>query len=400
MDVNDNNNYSSSSPHRLPTVSASQALQDRNLPRGRRLSTGLPSLDVSLMETGARTGGTVQASPGGVLRGQLTEIYGPPGVGKTSLAMQLSNNALREGSQVAWIDCAALLPGPRFLSMLSRTAASAETSSDAQINTESVDGVLCHFHHYCAPTLAHLLALLLHPNPSFPPKDTSLIVVDGISLLFSLAFPRLSEEHPRLEEASKYPSAKKQESRQWASARRWAVMGDLAAAANKLAALQSIAILMISQTAVKMKADDGAILSPPLSTPVWDRAISSRIVLFRDQASSILAPKNISQGRTEAHVHFASAMEGRNGSPLGDPTIHPVPFIVTPHGLQQVEIPESVTGDNTPADVSSAHVKRKRKQVDDSEQEEELSGVSDGDYGWGGNDATEGHGFLQHSDDA
>lgn len=80
---------------RMPTVSASQALQEiSSSASSRQLLTGLKELDcVSLSKDGRR---------GVILRGQVTEIYGPPGVGKTALAMQVAANALDVGKKVAW----------------------------------------------------------------------------------------------------------------------------------------------------------------------------------------------------------------------------------------------------------------------------------------------------------
>jgi len=70
----------------MPTVSAAQALQDLNSPATRCVSTGLRGLDCALQnrEAEALTADTERLY-GGVSRGQLTEVYGPPGVGKTAL---------------------------------------------------------------------------------------------------------------------------------------------------------------------------------------------------------------------------------------------------------------------------------------------------------------------------
>jgi len=68
---------------RLPTVSAAQALHD--LEDGDSInfiSTGLPALDASLTP-GLGAPGTAPG-PGGIQKGQLTEIWGPPGAGKTA----------------------------------------------------------------------------------------------------------------------------------------------------------------------------------------------------------------------------------------------------------------------------------------------------------------------------
>lgn len=70
---------------RLPTLSASQALHNLSSTPRRPISTGLSSLDAALQgrDHDASSQG---ALPGGLSRGELTEVYGPPGVGKTALA--------------------------------------------------------------------------------------------------------------------------------------------------------------------------------------------------------------------------------------------------------------------------------------------------------------------------
>lgn len=64
----------------MPTVSAAQALYAPS----RCISTSLPGLDSALQN---REVATVvdDILPGGFSRGKVTEIYGPPGVGKTAL---------------------------------------------------------------------------------------------------------------------------------------------------------------------------------------------------------------------------------------------------------------------------------------------------------------------------
>jgi len=69
---------------RMPTVSAAQALEDLKSSPTRCISTGLPLLDYALQN---REPQLQETGPfyGGVSRGRVTEIYGPPGVGKTAL---------------------------------------------------------------------------------------------------------------------------------------------------------------------------------------------------------------------------------------------------------------------------------------------------------------------------
>src|SRR6476659_2000580 len=55
-----------------------------------RLSTGLALLDETI--------------DGGLPRGRLTELVGPPGTGRTGLACTIAAHATRAGETIAWID--------------------------------------------------------------------------------------------------------------------------------------------------------------------------------------------------------------------------------------------------------------------------------------------------------
>jgi RecA/RadA recombinase len=69
---------------RLPTVSASAALDELTNEAGSNISTGLTELDRALA-TNSSLNGPEDECPGGILRGQVTELWGPPGAGKTAL---------------------------------------------------------------------------------------------------------------------------------------------------------------------------------------------------------------------------------------------------------------------------------------------------------------------------
>lgn len=87
MDTIHGSSLDLSSIHRLPTVSAAQALEDFEGTQNHHISTGLPVLDAS----------------NGIQKGSVTEIWGPPGVGKTAFGIQLTANCLREGGGVVWM---------------------------------------------------------------------------------------------------------------------------------------------------------------------------------------------------------------------------------------------------------------------------------------------------------
>lgn len=68
----------------MPTVSAAQALDELSRDASRQVSTSLPDLDRAL--TGSASGlSAEQEDKGGIQKGQVTEVWGPPGVGKTAL---------------------------------------------------------------------------------------------------------------------------------------------------------------------------------------------------------------------------------------------------------------------------------------------------------------------------
>jgi RecA/RadA recombinase len=68
----------------MPTVSAAQALQDLKWSHTRCISTGLDLLD-AFLQNRESVSSDVEPLYGGVSRGKVTEVYGPPGIGKTAL---------------------------------------------------------------------------------------------------------------------------------------------------------------------------------------------------------------------------------------------------------------------------------------------------------------------------
>ena len=70
----------------MPTVSAAQALEDLKSSPTRCISTGVSALDYALQNTEPQLPET-ERFYGGVSRGKVTEVYGPPGVGKTALGL-------------------------------------------------------------------------------------------------------------------------------------------------------------------------------------------------------------------------------------------------------------------------------------------------------------------------
>jgi RecA/RadA recombinase len=69
----------------LPTVSATEALQKLQAAPAKNVSTGLPRLDVLLAQkSNAQAVEGLVESRKGFSCGQVVDIYGPPGSGKTA----------------------------------------------------------------------------------------------------------------------------------------------------------------------------------------------------------------------------------------------------------------------------------------------------------------------------
>lgn len=73
------------SPDRLPTISAAEAFDELNGDALRQVSTGLPDLDRALAGITSSLLTEQDGEGGGIQKGQVTEIWGPPGVGKSAL---------------------------------------------------------------------------------------------------------------------------------------------------------------------------------------------------------------------------------------------------------------------------------------------------------------------------
>ncbi|MCJ1397256.1 hypothetical protein MMC11_000448 [Xylographa trunciseda] len=378
MGDQDVSNFTPPSSHRLPTVSASEALRTLSTSHSLVVSTGLPQLDHILQGKDFQSPSQEPFS-GGLARGQITEVYGPPGVGKTTFAIQGAANVLHTGDSVVWIDTGKPIVGSRLKDVISDLSlASYQDTLTSFPQTRSPSELLKRLHYFFTPTLPHLLALVAHLSPSFPPEDTSLIVVDAVSPLFATAFPRAVEGLD-----NNQASGKKNEALQWAASRRFSVMSDFLARLAKLAAMKNIAILLISQTTTKVKTEYGAVLRPALSTRAWDAGIHNRIVLFRDWEAT--HDQQGRENRTKA-IRFAGVVKIANVAYEGLGKV--VSFTIEQSGLKEIAIPRNTSPSTVLPMLQGPTLKRKREVVADSQSEEEDVG-SDDEFGWAGEDSLE-----------
>ena len=146
-------------------------------------------------------------------------------------------------------------------------SAPGETSSET-----ASDQLRTHFHHIAAPTLAHVLALFMHPPASFPQSGTSLVVIDSLSTLIDNAYPRNTDDRLK----------NKTDQSKWAAGRRYAVINDLIATFTKFAALHDVALVITCQTITRIRGASRALLVPAITGIEWENGISTRLLLFRD----------------------------------------------------------------------------------------------------------------------
>jgi hypothetical protein len=132
------------------------------------------------------------------------------------------------------------------------------------------DQVSSRFHHVAAPTLAHVLALFMHSPASFPPQNTSLVVIDSLSTLIDNAYPRNVE------------GKNKNDQSRWAAGRRFTLINELISTFSKFAALHDLALLVTCQTITRIRGSSRALLVPAISGVEWENGVSTRLALFRD----------------------------------------------------------------------------------------------------------------------
>ncbi|KAF8429535.1 P-loop containing nucleoside triphosphate hydrolase protein [Tirmania nivea] len=279
---------------RLPTLSASQALDAQQSQRSQH-STGSTLLDSLLGDepyaiippaksytTRLVTSGSLGAEAsgresekeqqrGGLAKGKLTEVCGPPGSGKTAFAIQVAANALLAGEKVTWIETAQPLPIARLITILTHLG-----DPDPHSTLYSLRIIKC-------PTLAHLLAIIHYPPSTFPDPGTGVLVIDNISTLFSIAFPP-GIDGEFLDRKSAGCVGKVQP-----SVRRVGIMVDLVGGLGKVAGMRNIVeltgagekVLVLNQLTTRIIRGVGAYLQPAVASPSWTNSFTTRLLIFR-----------------------------------------------------------------------------------------------------------------------
>ncbi|CAM1511529.1 Fc.00g090420.m01.CDS01 [Cosmosporella sp. VM-42] len=342
--------FDTSSTHRLPTVSASQALDELRDDPSSHVPTGLEDLDQVLLNSiSIDSQGSTRR--GGVKRGQLTEIWGPPGTGKTAIGLQLAANALCSGDAVVWVDCFQTVSSERITTVVNaaKEKLGRHASGDEEESDES------RFFHYSCLTLPHFIALVSRPTAKSIAANAALIIVSSLSALINSALPK-GHDGRAPNRPNKGPSS---------SAKRLQALQSIMAALQKLAATRNCAVVILSQCATKIQSERGATLTPSVNATVWEQGVSTRLVLFRDW---------VWRGNKLASVLLAG-LQKVDGKPTQDSVENVVAFKVETDGI--IKVPYDAT--QSLIDFSNLPL-RKRKlgqtelEVPDSEDDE--------DYGW------------------
>ncbi|KAL9130020.1 MAG: hypothetical protein Q9217_001704 [Psora testacea] len=290
--------------------------------------------------------------------------------------MQVAAIAMSLGDSVVWVDTRYSFVASRLTDIIRAADNEGKEAKPSVSGTGSSIRNLDRLHHFTTPTLSHLLALVIQPSKSFPPEDTSLLVIDSISSLFALAFPKKAEG---IRDAQTLQ--KKSDAAQWASGRRWAVMGELISKLSRLAVTKDIAILLVTQSTTRVRPDTGALLHPAISGTAWDCGINNRIAFYRDWPFT--SKEASSEGRYCAGLRFAGILKAKGMAYEG--VVRAAAFTILKDGLCKVGVDDSDFAAGTSAHLPKTSRKRKRDQIADSESDDGDAG-SDQEFGWGTDD--------------
>ncbi|KAG5932981.1 hypothetical protein E4U53_001137 [Claviceps sorghi] len=366
--------------HRLPTVQASQALSKLRECQNLYISTGLENLDRVLVSSSAKDADDASIQ-GGVKRGQVTEIWGPPGAGRTSIAIQLATTSLQNAENVVWIgelctkhmhtvwyiadDCFQELQAVRLEHALLRKSRPLKDSPTVKASGKDKQAAFTsqgNFAHFSCLTLPHLMALISRPNSKAIPERVALVVVSSLSALINSWLPKAVDK----------TTDSKPNRGQSASVKRRQGLQFIISALQKLAATKSCAVVVLSQCATKMQSEHGATLVPAVNAAAWNQGISTRLVMFRDWTW---------QDGNLVSVHLAGVQK-LDGKSNADAIEHVAAFRIDPTGATSVECGNTT---NMTTTAEPAILIQHKRKVDDTDLEVPDS-EDDEDYGWADED--------------
>ncbi|CAI6089988.1 unnamed protein product [Clonostachys chloroleuca] len=344
---------------RLPTVSASSILDELKDDSSTYVSTGLPDLDKKLQSATSSESQDLDVT-GGIKRGQVTELWGPPGSGKTAIGIQLTANALANGDTVVWVDCFQSVSLDRMAKVVDVAKKSQVSEPDPHKDSQESEEALGGVTHYNCLTLPHFIALVSKPSPRLIPENTSLFIVSSLTTLINSVLPKPKDAQRGMLH-NKGPSA---------FAKRQQALQAIMKALQTLASTRKCAVVLLSQCATKMRLERGASLIPAVAASVWEQNISTRIALFRDWSWQDNRPSSI----------FLAGLQKLDGKLSEDMMEHASAFSVSGYGVASA----CYDGGGRRSSGIAPMTQHKRKlgntdfEVPDSEDDE--------DYGWANED--------------
>ncbi|CCJ30179.1 unnamed protein product [Pneumocystis jirovecii] len=298
--------YLSSLYHRLPTTSAFDALTSDNTLSF--ISSSISELDKIFGGNGFRTG-------------QITEISGPPGSGKTTMALQATINCLKKREKILWIETFQPFPMNSLKRIMMLNKKTKKTTS-IDNTYEDIDPLnyLTILH---APSLSNLIALFLHSYNTESrdlTQQKKLIVIDDIATPIIAAFPADNFENQSRNTTYDIAQLKKSQ-----------ILANLLVSFNRIAAKNNASILVLSKMVIKINILNGRecpILSSPLS-PVWSQNCPNRILLLRKN----IIFENTNNSWNNTQVRFIS-IQKVSGVTINSNTL--IPFIITDKGIHDI----------------------------------------------------------------
>lgn len=216
----------------------------------------------SQIETGSASLNQVMHPLCGVPRQTVAQISGPKGSGKTSIALDLTADALKKGHKVVWLTSSDIsLPLSRLCKSKGFENSSLRLLSHITVNS-----------------LAQLILLFGNPPSHMPPKECALIVIDDFATLVTLAYSIYNIHERKVNIDTILRRKEKALVKVFESIKRLAVKHNLAVVINEG---------MISKYSFTRKKH---YLVPVVGYGEWNKYIDSRVVLYKDIVPTVEIP--------------------------------------------------------------------------------------------------------------